>query len=125
VIGPKFREAHPTSSLNDVVAAYAADLKAHGIDAREIERRTQLILGSKPALEADYWNRFYLDPSTKVNRGPNAFLVEMMRNRQPGIALDYAMGVLFILPNWVGKSGALILPKRLFALLICVQRPWA
>jgi SAM-dependent methyltransferase len=91
VIGPKFREAHPTSSLNDVVAAYAADLKAHGIDAREIERRTQLILGSKPALEADYWNRFYLDPSTKVNRGPNAFLVEM-RNRQPGTALDYAMG---------------------------------
>ena len=92
VIGPKFREAHPTSSLTDVVAAYAADLRAHGIDAREIQRRTQLILGSKPALEADYWNRLYLDPTTKVNRGPNAFLVEMMRNHRPGIVLDYAMG---------------------------------
>jgi hypothetical protein len=44
VIGPKFREAHPTSSLKDVVSAYAADLNAHGIDEREIERRTELIL---------------------------------------------------------------------------------
>lgn len=51
-----------------------------------------MILESKPALEADYWDRFYLDPTSKVNRGPNAFLVEMMRSRTPGIALDYAMG---------------------------------
>jgi protein-L-isoaspartate O-methyltransferase len=92
VVGPKFREANPTSSEKDEVEAYAADLKAHGIDQREIERRVQLLLRSKPALEADYYNRFYLDPTTKVNRGPNAFLVEMVRNRQPGIALDYAMG---------------------------------
>jgi hypothetical protein len=42
----------------------------------------------------------------------------MVRNRQPGIALDYAMkdGIPFILPNWDGKSGALIQPMRLFAL---------
>jgi len=43
-------------------------------------------------LEADYWDRFYLDPHSKVNRGPNTFLVEVMRGRTPGVALDYAMG---------------------------------
>jgi SAM-dependent methyltransferase len=51
-----------------------------------------LILQNKPALEADYWDRFYLDPKSKVNRGPNAFLVEVVRGRTPGVALDYGMG---------------------------------
>src|SRR2546422_411334 len=92
VIAPKFYLAHPASTLKDAVAGYVADLKAEGIDSREIARREQLILGSKPALEADYWDRFYLDPTSKVNRGPNAFLVEVMRGRTPGVALDYAMG---------------------------------
>ena len=92
VVAPKFYLAHPASSLKDVVAGYVADLKTQGIDSREIARREQLILGSKPVLEADYWDRFYLDPTSKVNRGPNAFLVEMMRGRTPGVALDYAMG---------------------------------
>jgi SAM-dependent methyltransferase len=92
VVAPKFNLAHPASTLKDVVAGYLADLKAQGIDSREIARREQLILGSKPALEADYWDRFYLDPTSRVNRGPNAFLVEMMRGRTAGVALDYAMG---------------------------------
>ena len=89
---PTFYLKNPGSSPKDVVAGYAAELKAKGIDPREITRREQLILEYKPALEADYWDRFYLDPTSKVNRGPNAFLVEMMRGRTPGVALDYAMG---------------------------------
>jgi hypothetical protein len=92
VVAPKFYLANPALSFKDVVARYVADLKAQGIDSREIARRERLILESKPTLEADYWDRFYLDPASKVNRGPNAFLVEMMRNRTPGVALDYAMG---------------------------------
>jgi Methyltransferase domain len=92
VIAPKYYLANPASSLKDIVARYAADLREQGIDSREIARRERLILENKPALEADYWDRFYLDPASKVNRGPNAFLVEMMRNRTPGVALDYAMG---------------------------------
>jgi len=92
VVAPKFYLAHPSWTFQDVVAAYAADLKAQGVSASEIARREQLILVSKSALEADYWDRFYLDPKSKVNRGPNAFLVEMVRGRTPGIALDYAMG---------------------------------
>ena len=80
VVAPKFYLANPASSLKDVVAGYAADLRTQGIDSREIARRERLILESKPTLEADYWDRFYLDPTSKVNRGPNAFLVEMMCN---------------------------------------------
>src|SRR5437016_14370841 len=52
VVAPKFYLAHPASSLKDVVAGYVADLKTQGIDSREIARREQLILGSKPVLEA-------------------------------------------------------------------------
>ena len=51
VIAPKFYLAHPASTLKDAVAGYVADLKAQGIDSREIARRQQLISGSKPALE--------------------------------------------------------------------------
>jgi Methyltransferase domain len=92
IVAPKFYLAHPAWTLKDVVGAYTADLKAKGISASEMERRERLILGNKPALEADYWDRFYLDPTSKVNRGPNAFLVEVTRGRTPGVALDYAMG---------------------------------
>jgi len=92
VFAPKCYLSNPGSSLKDVVAGYTAELKAKAIDPKEIGRREHLILENKPALEADYWNRFYLDPNSRVNRGPNAFLVEMMRGRTRGVALDYAMG---------------------------------
>ena len=92
VVAPKFNLANPGASLKDVVARYIEDLRAQGVDSAEIARRERLILENKPALEADYWDRFYLDPASKVNREPNGFLVEMMRNRTPGVALDYAMG---------------------------------
>ncbi len=124
---PTFYLARPASSLKDVVAAYAAELKAKGIDPNEIARREQLILENKPALEADYWDRFYLDPNSKVNRGPNAFLVEVMRGRIPGVALDYAMGkagILFISPSWAGRSGASIRPQQQYVSPINAQRRW-
>jgi SAM-dependent methyltransferase len=89
---PTFYVANPGSSLKDVVAGYAADSKAKGIAPQEIARREKLILENRPSLEADYWDRFYLDPASKVNRGPNAFLVEVVRGHRPGVALDYAMG---------------------------------
>jgi SAM-dependent methyltransferase len=89
---PKFYLANPRTTLSEVVSDYSSDLKAAGVAAGEIARRAQLILRDQPALEADYWNRFYLNPESKVNRAPNAFLVEMTKGRPPGVALDYAMG---------------------------------
>ena|SRR5438094_379463 len=104
VVAPKFYLANPGLSFKDVVARYVADLRAQGIDSTEIARRERLILESKPALDADYWDRFYLAPTSKVNRGPNAFLVEMMRNRTPGVALTIAADKLSISPCSVGLS---------------------
>src|SRR5262245_56281244 len=70
VVAPKFYFANPDMSFREVVARYAADLRARGVDSREIARRERLILENKPVLEADYWDRFYLDPASNVNRGP-------------------------------------------------------
>ena len=89
---PEHYSANPRTKLSEIVADYSAVLKAAGVGASEIERRARLILSDRPTLEADYWDRFYLNPASKVNRAPNAFLVEMTKGRQPGVALDYAMG---------------------------------
>src|SRR5260370_16370699 len=89
---PKHYSANPRTSLSEIVSDYSADLKAAGVAAGEIDRRAQLILRDRPTLEADYWDRFYLNPESKVNRAPNAFLVEKTKGRLPGVALDYAMG---------------------------------
>jgi SAM-dependent methyltransferase len=89
---PKHYLENPRTTLSEIIADYSAALKAAGVAANEIERRAQLILSDRPTLEADYWDRFYLNPESKVNRAPNAFLVEMTQGQQPGVALDYAMG---------------------------------
>jgi SAM-dependent methyltransferase len=89
---PKHYLANPGTTLSEVVSDYSADLRAAGVAPGEIARRAQLILRDHPTLEADYWDRFYLSPASKVNRAPNAFLVEMTKGRPPGVALDYAMG---------------------------------
>jgi len=89
---PKHYLANPQITLSEIVADYSADLRAAGVAAGEIERRAKLVLRDQPTLEADYWDRFYLNPKSKINRAPNAFLVEMTKGRPPGVALDYAMG---------------------------------
>jgi len=49
VFAPKFYVAHPASSSKDVVAAYVVDLKAQGIDSREI----------RPRFTKAWWNGRY------------------------------------------------------------------
>jgi SAM-dependent methyltransferase len=89
---PKHYMANPRTTLAEIVADYSAVLKAAGITAAEIARRADLIMQHRPALEADYWDRFYLNPKSKFNQAPNAFLVEVTKTILPGVALDYAMG---------------------------------
>ncbi len=43
-------------------------------------------------IEADRWNRIYSDPAPSFNQQPNAFMVEMVRGRQTGRALEIGMG---------------------------------
>ncbi len=91
---PKLRAENPSLSLTDeeIVSKYAAKLKGEGVAETEIARRARLILTERNVLEADYWNRYYLDSNSNFNHAPNGFLVEMVKGRQPGTALDYGMG---------------------------------
>jgi Methyltransferase domain len=91
---PKLRAENPSLSLanEEIVERYAAELKSEGIAGTEITRRTRLILTERNLLEADYWNRYYLDSNSNFNRAPNGFLKQMVEGQPPGVVLDYGMG---------------------------------
>jgi SAM-dependent methyltransferase len=91
---PKLRAENPSQSLTNeqIAERYAAELKSEGVTETEIARRTRLLLTSRTLLEADYWNRYYLDSHSNFNRAPNGFLKQMVEGERPGVALDYGMG---------------------------------
>ena len=91
---PKVRAENPSLSLTSEAIAdrYAAKLRTEGVTETEITRRTKLILTERNLLEADYWNRYYLDSNSNFNRAPNGFLKQMVEGQRPGVALDYGMG---------------------------------
>jgi SAM-dependent methyltransferase len=71
---------------------YAEELRKAGVTDKEISRRLDLLRNHRTELEADRWNRFYGNQGSQYNREPNAFLSQVVRGMQPGVALDYAMG---------------------------------
>jgi len=85
-------ENHRLLTREQVFDKYAAKLRSDGIDESEIARRLRLLRTEHAALEADFYSRFYLDNNSDFSRAPNQFLMEMVKGRQPGIALDYGMG---------------------------------
>ena len=91
---PKLRAENPSLSLTNegIVERYAVELKSEGVTESEITRRTRLILTERNVLEADYWNRYYLDSNSNFNKAPNGFLKQMVEGERPGVALDYGMG---------------------------------
>lgn len=90
---PTLQEANHWSLTDEqIFEKYAAKLKEDGIAESEIGRRIRLLRTEHNTLEGDYWSRYYLDPDSNFNHAPNAFLMEMVKGRQPGVALDYGMG---------------------------------
>jgi SAM-dependent methyltransferase len=91
---PRLRAENPSLSLTneEIVERYGAELKSEGVAETEIARRTRLILTARNLLEADYWNRYYLDSNSNFNRAPNGFLKQMVEGKRPGVTLDYGMG---------------------------------
>jgi SAM-dependent methyltransferase len=85
---------NPSITPTEIHEAYSAKLKSDGIPAPEIARRLRLLATEGVRLEADRWDRFYLDANhiKEYNQNPNAFLMAFVAERRPGIALDYAMG---------------------------------
>ncbi len=90
---PTIQEAnHWSLTPDDVLAKYAAKLRNDGVADAEIARRIRLIRTDRAALDNDYYNRFYLGSNSKFNHAPNEFLMEVVKGRPPGAALDYGMG---------------------------------
>jgi protein-L-isoaspartate O-methyltransferase len=90
---PTVQAANHWSLTNEqILGKYAAQLKADGVADAEITRRITLLRTEHNVLEADYWSRYYRDPNSDFNHEPNAFLMEIVKGKQPGVALDYGMG---------------------------------
>lgn len=85
-------ENHFSLTTEQVFEKYAAKLKSDGISESEIARRLRLLRTEHAALEADFYSRYYLDSNSNFNHAPNRFLMEMVKGRQTGVALDYGMG---------------------------------
>lgn len=85
---------NPSISPAEIHAAYSAKLKADGVPDPEIARRLKLLATEGAQLEADRWDRFYVDPGhdKEYNHEPNSFLMAFVSKRRPGVVLDYAMG---------------------------------
>jgi SAM-dependent methyltransferase len=92
VFVPQLRSQEPSISEDGIAERYAVKLRATGIGETEISRQLRLIRSDRALLESDYWNRFYLNDRSNFNRTPNEFLVQVVRGRAPGTALDYGMG---------------------------------
>lgn len=91
-IVPQLRTEDPSVSEHGIIERYSATLRAAAITENEIARRVKALESDRPLLEADYWNRFYLDEKSNFNREPNSFLVQVVKGKTAGSALDYAMG---------------------------------
>lgn len=75
-----------------VEGLYRAYLKSRGFSDVEVEIQLKLVDEQQARAEADRWNRFLTAEKPRFNTKPNAFLVEMVKNRKPGSALDVGMG---------------------------------
>jgi len=91
---PKVQSENNWSLTQDeVLEKYAAKMRSEGISDLEIARRSNLVRTEKLALDADYYNRYYLDKNSNFNHAPNEFLAEVVKGRPSGgTALDYGMG---------------------------------
>ena len=93
VFSPSLQEENKWLLTNaEVVQRYANKLRKEGVSETEISRRVTLIRTERAALDADYYNRYYLAGNSNFNHAPNAFLVGVVKGLRPGTALDYGMG---------------------------------
>jgi SAM-dependent methyltransferase len=89
----KLQEANNFSLTREqVLEKYEAKLRGEGIGESEIERRLKLLRADRAPLEADFYSRLYLEHNPDFDYAPNCFLVETVKGRPPGVALDYGMG---------------------------------
>ncbi len=71
---------------------YRAYLEGHGFTSADIDAQIELLHARTRELDAQHWNDYFAAKNPAFNPHPNAFLIEMVKGRPPGKALDVAMG---------------------------------
>lgn len=71
---------------------YRAYLRDQGLGDADISAQIELLHGRTQQLDAEHWNQYFAAERPAFNVNPNGFLVEMVKGRRPGRALDVAMG---------------------------------
>jgi SAM-dependent methyltransferase len=71
---------------------YRAYLRTAGFPADDIEQQIRTVEQQGRRLEVERWNAILTAEKPRFNTNPNAFVVEIARNRKPGTALDVGMG---------------------------------
>jgi SAM-dependent methyltransferase len=82
----------PPAVQNEALRHYDAYLSTLGVPADDRARRLRTIETEGRRLEVERWNRILTAEKPAFNTSPNAFLVEMVKGRTPGAALDVGMG---------------------------------
>lgn len=82
----------PADVRRDALRHYDGYLAAQEVPADERARQLGVIRAEGRRLEIDRWDRILTSEKPTFNTDPNAFLVEMVRGRPPGTALDVGMG---------------------------------
>lgn len=67
-------------------------LQQRGFSDPEIDAQIELLHQRTRELDTEHWNQYLTAQHPAFNTAPNAFLVEMVKGRPPGRALDIAMG---------------------------------
>ena len=71
---------------------YRAFLKSRGLSAADAEAQLKLVDEFGARAEVERWNQILTAEKPRFNTAPNGFLVEMVKGRKPGTALDVGMG---------------------------------
>lgn len=85
-------QSQDVQRASDVMDRYRAYLKAQGFTSSDIESQIKLVGDRGDELEAQLWNRVLTAEKPRFNTNPNAFLVDMVKTRAHGAALDVGMG---------------------------------
>lgn len=84
-----FSEQQSNAALLKMYRAY---LQEHGFPRTDIDAQIELLHERTRELDAQHWNDYFAAEHPAFNTSPNSFLVEMVKGRRPGKALDVAMG---------------------------------
>lgn len=84
-----FSEQQSNAAL---LKSYRTYLKEHGFTDLDIDSQIELLHQRTRELDAEHWNAYFAAEHPAFNTDPNGFLVEMVKGRRPGRALDVAMG---------------------------------